>query len=921
MNGTKVEDVPGSMSPLSVLILEDDPCDTSRVMAQLESAGYGVQMAVSQRQQSFREQLRAADYDVILTDFCLRNWTALDALDILKHSGKEIPVIVVTNPLGEETAVECMKRGATDYVLKNRLALLPDAVRRAREVRALAKERERAGQVRHESQALMKALAEHQRVQEELRRSQEELQSILASVPDYLWSAYIDSQGHMTYQYYSPVVEKITGRPPEFFMPGPERWLSTIHPDDRPRFQTAVESIRTGQLPQMTEEYRIVRPDGTARWVRDRVQIRRQNGHIRIDGVVSDITERHQAEEALHQSEAQLRDALRDAQMGVWKWTWATDTVTWDENLYCIAGRNPKLPAPANRDTPQILTRDSWERVKAAGENALATGTPFEVDLELIRPDGTKRWLIGRGAPLRDGSGNVTQLQGTLQDITDRKRAEEALRESEERFRATFENAGIGMALVDMQGHPFKSNPALRQMLGYSEEEFSRMAVMDFTHPDDRDLDREIFGELVAGKRDRYEIEKRYLKKGGGVVSGMLIISLVKDVRGRPMYTVGMIEDLTEYKRAEEALRRSDQRYKDFISHSTEGVWRMDLEQPIPADLPGEEILARILRYGYLAECNLAHAQNFGLGTVEEAIGKHLRDLVPPSAQERTEPFRSGAGGQWQSRTVEFRGHDKCGNFKHWLTTEIPIVENGMLIHIWGITRDVSELKWAEEERQRSLEQLRALAARLQSIREEERKRVAREIHDQLGQALTAIKIDLSSLVRELPAGNKHCLKRTSSILQLVEESIRVVRRISTELRPGILDDLGLVAAIEWAGENFQARTGTTCRLDLPQDDITIDSERATAVFRIFQETLTNVARHADASKVEVRLTAEDAGLTLEVRDNGRGITEDKLLASDSLGILGMRERAMLLGGELSIKAPPGSGTTVKVRIPDARHK
>jgi len=161
-------------------------------------------------------------------------------------------------------------------------------------------------------------------------------------------------------------------------------------------------------------------------------------------------------------------------------------------------------------------------------------------------------------------------------------------------------------------------------------------------------------------------------------------------------------------------------------------------------------------------------------------------------------------------------------------------------------------------------------------------------------------------------------LKKTSSILQLVDEMIQTVRRISTELRPGILDDLGLVAAVEWAGEEFEARTGTKCRFALPTDDFAVDPERATAVFRIFQETLTNVARHADASEIRVRLAMEGKDLTLEVHDNGRGISEERLSNRRSLGILGMRERAMLLGGELTITGAPGKGTTVRVRVPEA---
>jgi len=195
---------------------------------------------------------------------------------------------------------------------------------------------------------------------------------------------------------------------------------------------------------------------------------------------------------------------------------------------------------------------------------------------------------------------------------------------------------------------------------------------------------------------------------------------------------------------------------------------------------------------------------------------------------------------------------------------------------------------------------------------------VAREIHDQLGQALTAIRLDLSSLLRELPDDQRQASQRASSILRLVDETIQSVRRIATDLRPGMLDELGLVATVEWAGEDFEARTGIKCRLDLLQDDIAIDPDRATAVFRILQETLTNVTRHAAASEVEARLGKRDNDLTLEVHDNGKGIPEDKLFHGGSLGILGMRERALLLGGELTIRGAPGLGTTVRVQIPEA---
>jgi len=223
-------------------------------------------------------------------------------------------------------------------------------------------------------------------------------------------------------------------------------------------------------------------------------------------------------------------------------------------------------------------------------------------------------------------------------------------------------------------------------------------------------------------------------------------------------------------------------------------------------------------------------------------------------------------------------------------------------------------LKWEQ-----SHAQLRALAARLQTVREEERTRAAREIHDELGQVLTAIKLEFTALLGNLPADEGPIGQRSQSILRLLNQAFQSVRRIGTELRPAILDDLGLAAAVEWVAEEFQARTGTQVDVSLPGVDLALDRERATALFRILQETLTNVARHANATHVSVRLAEEDDNLTLEVRDNGKGIGEGQISAGGSLGILGMRERVLLLGGTLTINGSLGNGTTVRVVIPDSR--
>jgi signal transduction histidine kinase len=199
--------------------------------------------------------------------------------------------------------------------------------------------------------------------------------------------------------------------------------------------------------------------------------------------------------------------------------------------------------------------------------------------------------------------------------------------------------------------------------------------------------------------------------------------------------------------------------------------------------------------------------------------------------------------------------------------------------------------------------------------------RIARQIHDELGQALTAIKMDFVFLIARLPDNGKQFQERTNSILKLTDDTIQNVRRIAAELRPGILDDLGLAAAIEWQAQEFQARAGIQCLVDLPEDGISLDSDRSTAIFRIFQETLTNVVRHAQATRVDVRIEQAGIELILEVRDDGKGIEERKIQDIRSLGLLGMKERALILGGTLEVRGRKGKGTTLRVRVPVERRK
>ena len=269
----------------------------------------------------------------------------------------------------------------------------------------------------------------------------------------------------------------------------------------------------------------------------------------------------------------------------------------------------------------------------------------------------------------------------------------------------------------------------------------------------------------------------------------------------------------------------------------------------------------------------------------------------------------------------EYRIRAKGGRVV-WLREEAILVQDELdQPFLQGIMLDITQSKHAEEQLKNSHEQLRGFAEHIEAVREEERTWIAREIHDELGQVLTGLKIDISWLDKKLTSvcsgDSNHVLsKRTRSMKDLIDSTIQSVRKISTKLRPGILNDLGLLAAVEWQATEYQTRMGIKFEVTSNIDGIELDERRSSAVFRIFQELMTNIARHANATKVSINLKERDGYLILKVRDNGRGITEQESDNVKSLGILGMRERALLLGGKFSITGMPGQGTRATVKIP-----
>lgn len=331
--------------------------------------------------------------------------------------------------------------------------------------------------------------------------------------------------------------------------------------------------------------------------------------------------------------------------------------------------------------------------------------------------------------------------------------------------------------------------------------------------------------------------------------------------------------------------------------------------------------------------------------TPSQLIGMNLADLRSPAGRASlADDFRGAQndGGTFyqtehqraDGRTLPVESSAQLislGQVKHYVVLVRDVSEREQMEHDLGLRLDErmaqlldlnSALRAEAEQRQRSeaetrraYEELRTVTAGLEAWREAERLRISRELHDELGQALTALKFDLSSLLDASP-NTPLVRERAETMEETINASIASVRRIAADLRPGMLDDLGLAPAIEWKAQDFQQRTGIECVVSLPLEPLSLTSTQTIAIFRILQEALTNIMRHSEATRVEIEMQVHDERLYLNIHDNGKGFAPDTLGGRKSLGVMGMRERAAIAGGTLAIESAPEGGTTVKLEVP-----
>ena len=594
------------------------------------------------------------------------------------------------------------------------------------------------------------------------------------------------------------------------------------------------------------------------------------------------------ADPAVRDSQALFRGIFDNAPVGIY---WSTP-----DGTLLIA--NNELARILGYDSPKDLLDVNLERdvyLRPAERRRLVArytdvADPQTVEVEWKRKDGSPIWVQLRARTVREGRGRALYFESFVLDVTRRKRAEEDLRASQDRFEKAFHSSPAAVLIVrESDGLVIDVNDAWSGLYGWMKEEAVGRTTVQLGLQDPVERKARIAEIRRNGRVRSGDVRVR---SRSGEMRDILYSAEPLELGGEHCFLALSI-DLTDRKRVEQELRESQERLR-LVGRATmkDVIWDWD-------------VVSDIVWWGGAVEAAFGYGAG-DLGTTSEGWRSRLH---PDDAERVTQRLKTVMQNDMESWSDEYRFRRADGSYAVVLDRCYIVRDpSGKAVRMVGSLMDLTEARRSEGE-------LRALAARLQSVREDERKRLSRELHDELGQVLTALKIDLSHLRRALPEEETGAHERVNAMKGLLDRATAEAHRMAMELRPTILDDLGLVSAVRWLVDDFSRRAGVPCEFEASDIREPLPDELATTVFRIVQESLTNIARHAEASRVEVWLHQDLGGIVVRVSDDGIGVAPE-LPNREHLGLLGLRERATHLGGEVTVRSQRREGTAVTARIP-----
>lgn len=611
---------------------------------------------------------------------------------------------------------------------------------------------------------------------------------------------------------------------------------------------------------------------------------------------VRDVTERINSEKELQRSSSRFQRITSTTNDAVWEWDLHTNNLWCNEMHQQLYGLTMQDPVPVKAEWVSRIHPEDRYAILKMQDDALASDTNVFISEYRFRTGkGSEyKYIFDRCYITRNEQNVPILMTGSMMDITERRVAEEKIFHSNQRFELIANTTNDAVWETNLETGVSWGNEMHQKMYGLTLEN----EIPDFEqwkahlHPDDRDWVIKSLDDTLASTDNTWIVEYRFIKPSGQTVTIYDRTYIVRNAEGKPMRMMGSMMDITERKKAEEALLQSEEKYRTLVEQANDGIFI--------ADLTG--------RFVIVNSAGLKLSQY----TEEELSALTIYDLADPE-ELKVQPFRFEEMKNEQGARSERKLKRKDGTIVD-IEINAKFLSDGRFL---AFIRDITERKKAENELNSSYKAIRKLTSHLQNAREEERTHIAREIHDELGQQLTVLKMDVSWLTKKIKQLESQQLNdKAAEIVKMLNDTVNTVRRISSDLRPVLLDDLGLAAAIEWHLAEFGKRSGIKTEFVTLESSTTIPRTTATGLFRIYQESITNIARHSEATEVTVELFVEDKIVTMAISDNGKGFDVSSIGRKKTLGVLGMQERTVMMGGTFRIKRNPAKGMKVEVHVP-----
>ena len=718
---------------------------------------------------------------------------------------------------------------------------------------------------------------------EALRTSEAKYRFLVERTPVVAWIR--DEAGRISY--ISPNVQQAYGYAPEEIIGADaELWQGHIHQDDRARVQAAFQGIFEGLAYDV--EFRILRKDGSWVWFRDRATSCAQKDGVKLAlGVFSDINARKQMEATLRSREEHLRLGMESAGMVTWELDATTGDIRYSENLPAFVGGDDIARYCSVQEVLEQLHPEDRTRVAETLKRAMSEGLSFEEEYRARMLDGTYRWILGRGRGVTDATGHPRHILGVSMDLTTRKKAEEFLRNSEASLRGILNATQETIWLFSPDTTVLMGNPTAFARLGKTAEEIIGRPFPQFLPAELAQSRQARFKETIeSARRVQFEDERAGIHFQHDFYP-------VLDAQGRVTCVATFSRDITEQKRAEVALRESEQTYRALIDTTSTGYLILDMQ-------------------GQVLDANAEYVHLSGHQELPEIMGRHVTEWTAPHDRARNtiEIEKCLKNGSIRNLEVDYAG-------PNGRTTPVEInatvVQAASGARVLSLCRDITARKQAEAT-------LAALPRRIFEAQETERKRVARELHDGVNQLLSTTKFRLHEVEETSSRLKPEVREALGRCRDLLGQALEETRRIARDLRPRDLDDLGLGAACNSLCTEFQSRTGVLVQYDSSSIVKRLPPDAELHLFRILQEALHNVEEHAQAAQVRVVILQRGRFAELKVEDNGHGFDpaapRPATASSRGLGLPNMRERAAALGGTCQVLSSPGRGTRVLVRLP-----